>query len=178
MIKTGLSSDRMLCILTILVLLISLSACNSKMNHDDSSHSGHMDHEEMVSQVETGVDVTHEDLLIKDIWGRPSIEGENSAAFMILMNKGEEDERLIGVEGEIASAVEIHKSKIENDIMSMQQVDYINIPADGQAQLKSGGYHIMFIRLTKDLKEGDTYPLTLYFEKSGKVEVEVQVHQP
>ena len=151
-------------------LLIGLSACGGGMDHGN--------HGDATSQVETGVEVAHESLLIKDVWGRPGIEGENAAAFMILMNEGEEDDRLIEAQADVANAVEIHESKIENDIMKMQQVEGIDIPAGGEAQLKSGGYHIMFIGLTKEVKEGESYPLTLHFEKSGEVEVEVQVHQP
>ncbi len=173
----GLKSPRIINILTLLTLLIGLTACGG-MDHGDGGDSGNMNHGGSVSQVETGVEVTHENLLIKDIWGRPSIEGENAAAFMTVMNKGEEDDRLISVQADIANAVEIHESKIENEIMKMEQVEGIDIPAGEQAQLKSGSYHVMFVRLTKDLKEGDTYPLKLQFEKSGEIEVEVQVHQP
>lgn len=177
-IKKRFITDKIIYMVTILALLIGLSACGGGMDHEDSSHSDHGDHGNGASQVETGVEVTHESLLIKDIWGRPSIEGENAAAFMILMNEGEEGDRLIRAEADVADAVEIHESKIENDIMKMEQVEGIDIPAGEQAQLKPGGYHVMFIGLTKDLKEGDSYPLTLHFEKSGEVEVEVQVHQP
>jgi copper(I)-binding protein len=167
-------NQQLIKLIAILALVIGLTACGGS---PDGGHSDQMDHGD--AQVETGVEVTHENLLIKNIWGRPGIEGENAAAFMTLMNKGEASERLIGIHADVANAVEIHESIIENDVMKMQQVEGgIEIPAGEDVQIKPGGYHVMFIGLTKDIKEGDSYPLKLQFEKSGEVEVEVQVHQP
>jgi hypothetical protein len=60
--------------------------------------------------------------------------------------------------------------------MKMRQLtDGLEIPAGGEVVLKSGGYHIMFIGLEQQIKEGEKYPVTLVFEKAGSVEVEFNV---
>ena len=41
--------------------------------------------------------------------------------------------------------------------------------------LKPGSYHVMLIGLKKPLKDGETIPLTLDFEKAGKVSITVPI---
>lgn len=59
--------------------------------------------------------------------------------------------------------------------MKMRPVEAISIPAGGMAELKPGGDHVMFMRLSEPLKEGDHFPLTLVFEKAGEFDVTVTV---
>ena len=159
------------------ILLVTLLACGQ--NGHEGGLSGQMDHGAESRQVETGVEISHGELIIKDIWGRPGIEGENSAAYMMLMNNAADGDRLISAQSEVANVIELHEVLMENDIMRMQQVEGgIEVAAGGQTQLKPGGYHVMLIGLNEDIKEGETYPVMLQFEKSGEVEVEVQVMQP
>ena len=42
-------------------------------------------------------------------------------------------------------------------------------------ELKSGGYHLMFMDLKQPLKPGDTFKATLQFEKAGPLEVNFSV---
>jgi copper(I)-binding protein len=61
----------------------------------------------------------------------------------------------------------------------MRQVEGgIDIPANGQVELKPGGFHVMLIGLTRDLNVGDSVQLTLTFEKAGQIPVTAQVRQP
>jgi copper(I)-binding protein len=63
-------------------------------------------------------------------------------------------------------------------MMNMRQVESIPVPAKGSVELKPGGYHVMLIGLTKDLKAGDTLPVTLTFEPGGTVKVTAKVREP
>ena len=102
----------------------------------------------------------------------------NSAAYMVLVNNGNQADKLIGIASDVANTVELHESKIENDVMKMQQVEFIEVPANGQVELKPGGLHIMLIGLTKDLNEGDKVRLDLEFEVSGELPIEAEVRMP
>jgi copper(I)-binding protein len=104
--------------------------------------------------------------------------GTNSAAYMIIRNDGGQADRLIRAESDVATAVELHNVKMENDVMTMFQVDGIDVPANGQAELKPGSFHVMLIGLTRDLKPGDQVKLTLTFEKAGPVTLEAEVREP
>ena len=61
--------------------------------------------------------------------------------------------------------------------MEMRPVDRITIPADGTRILKPGGYHIMLIDLARALRVGDTFPVTLRFERAGTVKVTAEVRR-
>ena len=105
--------------------------------------------------------------------------GMNSAVYMMLTNPGDSPDRLISAAADVAGAVEIHESIMDGDMMRMQQVPGgIEIPANGQVELKPGGLHVMLIDLTRDLNPGETFPVTLQFEQAGAVTVEAEVRQP
>ena len=61
--------------------------------------------------------------------------------------------------------------------MQMRPVKSIDIPAGEKVELKPGGYHIMLIDLVEPLKLGDTFDLTLMFEKAGEKTVSVEVKE-
>ncbi|MCO5245407.1 MAG: copper chaperone PCu(A)C [Anaerolineae bacterium] len=130
-----------------------------------------------------------------EVWARAAKAGEmksdassdtgmamgsmNSAVYMLLTNSGDSPDRLISAAADVAGAVEIHESIMDGDMMRMQQVPGgIEIPANGQVELKPGGLHVMLIDLTRDLNPGETFPVTLQFEQAGAVTVEAEVRQP
>ena len=54
--------------------------------------------------------------------------------------------------------------------------DGLEIKAGETVELKSGGYHLMFMDIKQPLKAGDTFKATLQFEKSGPLEVSFDVN--
>jgi copper(I)-binding protein len=107
-----------------------------------------------------------------------SMGGKTSAIYMVIYNQTNQDDRLIGAKTSIAETVEIHETRMENDIMRMQKVDGVEIPANGKVELKPGGYHIMLINLKQDLKAGEKVPFTLVFEKNGEINLEAEIRTP
>ena len=101
---------------------------------------------------------------------------KNSAAFMVFDNKGTAD-KLIGVSGDVAKEIQIHSMITEAGVMKMREIKSLDIPANGRAELKPGGFHVMLIGLKDGLKEGATFPLKLKFEKAGEVTVQVTVEK-
>ena len=102
---------------------------------------------------------------------------KNSAAFMMFDNKGAAD-KLIGVSGEIAKEIQIHSMITESGVMKMREIKSLDIPANGMAELKPGGFHVMLIGLKDGLKEGEKFPLKLKFENAGEVTVQVTAEKP
>jgi copper(I)-binding protein len=60
-------------------------------------------------------------------------------------------------------------------MMQMAPVDAIPVPANGQAELKPGGYHLMLFDLDPVLEPGDPITFTLTFENAGPITVVAEV---
>ncbi len=110
-------------------------------------------------------------------WARATV-GPAGGAFLSIENKGAAADRLLSASSPVAKTVEIHNHIKDGDIMRMRPVDGIDLPAGGKVELKPGGYHVMLMGLNKPLKEGERFPLTLQFEKAGKIDVEIAVDKP
>lgn len=104
--------------------------------------------------------------------------GGTGAAYMLIENRGDEADRLIGGSTDVAKVVEIHEIVDNNGVMEMKPLaDGLEIPAGETVTLQPGGYHVMLIGLTKDLTDGSTYELTLTFEHAGDVKLQVPVQR-
>ena len=102
---------------------------------------------------------------------------KNSAAFMSFDNKGAAD-KLISVTGSVAKEIQIHSMITEAGVMKMREIQSLDIPANGKAELKPGGFHVMLIGIPDGLKEGTKFPLKLKFEKAGEITVQVTAEKP
>jgi len=119
------------------------------------------------------------ELSIEDAWARPAFKGDNSAAYMVIKNMTEQGDGLIGASSDAANITEIHLSKMDAEgIMSMEKQDLIGVPAGETVKLEQGGLHVMLMNLVRDLNVGDKFELTLEFQRSGDVSIEVEVKQP
>jgi copper(I)-binding protein len=124
--------------------------------------------------------VAHElkrgDLLIDHPWARATIGNvQNGAAYMTITTDGQETDRLVGVEGDVADRVELHSHTMEEGVMKMRPVEAVEIAPGRPTVLQPGGLHVMLIGLRAPLVEGEYFPLTLVFERAGAIEVEVEV---
>jgi len=101
------------------------------------------------------------------------------AAYFVIHNKGKTADRLLSVDSPIAGDAQLHEHIKQNDLMKMQQVPSVEIPAGGEITFAPMAYHVMLLEL-KDrslLADGKHFPLTMHFEKSGDVTVEVTVQK-
>ena len=113
--------------------------------------------------------------VVDDAWVRATVPGQpSSGAFMHIT--AATDSKLVEVKSPAAKTVQIHESKMENDVMSMQAVPSIALPAGKTVNIEPEGYHVMLIDLVGQIKEGDNVPLTLIVEdsKGSKESIEVQ----
>lgn len=116
-------------------------------------------------------DTTIGNLTIEHAWSRATGQTRPGVGYMVIHNKGAEADRLVAAESPIAGRVELHAHIMENDVAKMVQVEAIDVPAGGMAELKPHGFHLMMMELKQPLAEGDTFPVTLVFERAGRVDV-------
>ncbi|MDT7947976.1 copper chaperone PCu(A)C [Thermoflexus sp.] len=128
---------------------------------------------------------------IVDPWARPAMSGgmsmgeghgghggaATSAVYFVVRNEGDQPDALIGAATDVAETVELHETRMEGDMAKMVPVPRVEIPARGQVEFRPRGLHVMLIGLRRDLKVGDTFTLTLRFEKSGEKSVTVTVKE-
>lgn len=117
------------------------------------------------------------DLVITQPWSRATPGGAKIAGgFLTIENKGAAPDRLVSVAGDVAGHVEIHEMAMNNGVMTMRPLDKgIAIEPGKTVKLAPGGYHLMLMDLKNPLKQGDKVPLTLEFEKAGKVALSLDV---
>jgi hypothetical protein len=110
-------------------------------------------------------------------WTRATPSGAKVAGgYLVIRNTGSAADRLIGGSIEIAGKVELHEMALKDGIMTMRpQPGGLEIAPGATLEFKPGGYHIMFVALKRQLKQGERVKGTLTFEKAGSVEVEYAV---
>jgi copper(I)-binding protein len=117
------------------------------------------------------------DLVITQPWSRATPGGAKIAGgFLTIENKGATPDRLIGGAGDVAGKVEIHEMAMNNGVMTMRPLDKGLVIEPGKTvKLAPGGFHLMLMDLKTPFKQGDKVPLTLQFEKAGKVALSLDV---
>ncbi|KPW32861.1 hypothetical protein ALP45_01720 [Pseudomonas coronafaciens pv. atropurpurea] len=111
---------------------------------------------------------------VDDAWVRATVPGQPSTgAFMRITSST--DSKLVDVTSPAAKTVQIHQMSMKGDVMSMQRVTSVDLPAGEPVVFDSNGYHVMFMGLAAQVKEGDKVPLTLTVEDAKGVKESVQV---
>ena len=117
-------------------------------------------------------------LVISDFWIKATIGKHNmTSGYLTIENTSNIDERLVLLTSEISKKIQLHNIVVKNDIMKMKNLtDGVVIKANSKVSFKPGSYHIMFMKLQKPLIVMNQYQVTLKFENSGSVIVEMPVH--
>ncbi len=116
------------------------------------------------------------DLTIDNIWSRPSPgQPNNAAVFMTIANNGEKWDRLVAVETPMAENAVLHKSAIMSGLLKMYLTKGMYIDPGKTLAMRPDKFHIMLVNLKASMIIGETFPMTLVFEKAGRVQVRVMV---
>src|SRR5262245_17641930 len=122
-------------------------------------------------------DVKAGDLVITQAWSRQTPSGAKVAGgYLTIENRGASADRLVSGSGDIAGRIEIHEMAMDGGVMTMRPLEKGLVIEPGKTvKLAPGGHHLMLMDLKNPLKQGDRVPLTLQFEKAGKVNVSLDV---
>ena len=118
-------------------------------------------------------------LEISHPWTRATAStAKSGGGYLVITNKGTTPDRLVAAQSNASQKVEIHEMKMDGSVMRMRELaGGLEIPPGGSVMLKPGGYHIMFMELKAPLAKGSKVPVTLVFEKAGKVDVDFAVQE-
>jgi copper(I)-binding protein len=101
----------------------------------------------------------------------------NSAVFMSLENRSDQDQALVAAESDVSEIVELHTHIEEGGMMRMRQIEKIDVPAGETVILQPGGLHVMLIGLRQALEPDQTIDLTLVFEDGSRMPVQAPVRR-
>jgi copper(I)-binding protein len=118
------------------------------------------------------------DLTVTSPWTRVTPGGAKIAGgYLKITNDGAASDRFVGAKSVAADHVEIHEMSMSDGVMKMRPLpNGLEIKPGETVELKSGGYHLMFMDLKQPLKQGDSLKATLQFEKAGSLDVNFGVN--
>jgi len=115
-------------------------------------------------------------LEVNNAWaGATPGKAENGVAFLTIQSPTAD--RLVSASSPVAKKAELHTMSMQGMVMKMRPITGLDIPAGQPVTLKPGGEHIMLMGLNQPLHEGQSFPLTLDFEKAGPRTVTVTVEK-
>ncbi|MBX5192052.1 DUF1775 domain-containing protein [Rhizobium sp. NZLR3b] len=148
---------------------------------------GH-DHDDMAGMVMSGMTgmgaaapagetVKAGDLEVSGGFAKAMLPGQPvGGGFFTVKNNGQTDDRLLSVTSPAAGEVQIHEMVTKDNVMRMRHLkDGIAIAAGQTVKLEPGNLHLMFQNVKTPFKQGDSVPVTLTFEKAGKIDLVLQV---
>jgi copper(I)-binding protein len=99
-----------------------------------------------------------------------------SQLVVTIENRGDGADRLIGADTDAALAIEIHRTVIEDDGRAfMRLLDDVIIDAGETVRFRPGGLHLMVVVPDEQVRVGGTFEVTLRFERSAPVTLDVEV---
>ena len=116
-------------------------------------------------------------LAVKDAWTRDTVGGTANAAVYMTIESPVAD-RLIAASTSAAKKTALMTMEGGSSAMGMKYLDAIDIPADKPARLNPAGLHVWLADLNQPLKAGQSFTLTLKFEKAGERQIAVSVLAP
>ncbi len=118
-------------------------------------------------------------LSIESVWGKPSPSVAGAGAFyMVIKNVSAVSDKLVSAKSDACGMTEVHTmtKKADGTMMMTLVTDGIEVPANGQLELKNGSYHIMCMQMkANQIVAGAKPTLTLVFEKTGQKVVTVDM---
>ncbi|MEO8565841.1 MAG: copper chaperone PCu(A)C [Betaproteobacteria bacterium] len=99
----------------------------------------------------------------------------SGGVYLSIENNGDRTDRLLTVSTPVAGSAGLHQMVMDAGVMRMRAVAGLDVKPGDRLVLQPGAYHVMLTDLKRPLHAGDTFPLTLGFEKAGSIEVSVVV---
>jgi copper(I)-binding protein len=101
------------------------------------------------------------------------VTDDMAAGYLVVTNDGDTADRLTNITSDFADDITIHRTEDQR----MKKVASFDIPAHGELDLERGANHIMFTKLTEKLRQGETVPVELHFEKADAIKVDIPVKE-
>ena len=112
---------------------------------------------------------------VHDAWARATTTNAIAGGVFLTIQATGGVDRLVSVASPVAEAAELHETVNEAGIMKMKPVAVLAVEPGKPVVLKPGSYHIMLSGLKRPLRQGESFPVVLTFERAPAVTATVQV---
>jgi periplasmic copper chaperone A len=117
------------------------------------------------------------EVTVKDAWVRGTVAAQKvTGAFMTITST--EEAKIVAASSPVAKKTEIHTSMMMSGVNMMHSVDAIPLPAGRPVELKAGGYHVMLMELERQVKPGETVPITFTIVGKDGKRTQLEVKAP
>jgi copper(I)-binding protein len=111
-----------------------------------------------------------DDLIISDAWVRETPPGKMmTAGYASIENLSKDVITITGVSAEVAGYTSLHETRIERDRSTMRPVAQLSIKAGERVSLQPGGLHIMLMKLSEPLSDGQSIDICLELENNDSL---------
>lgn len=97
------------------------------------------------------------------------------ATYFTVVNRGTEDDELVGISAAFAAQGALHTEVTESGGTRMQPVETVALPAEGRIVAEPGGLHGMLRGITRPPKHSERVTVTLHFRRLGDVDMSFAV---
>ena len=112
---------------------------------------------------------------VSEAWARATTSSARVGGVFLTMKATGGADRVVSASSPVSEKVELHETIRDGNVMRMREVPALMVPAGEAVVLKPGSYHIMLIGLKRPLNRGETFPVTITFEKAPAVTATVTV---
>lgn len=148
-------------------LALGLAACSSDSDPQESTAGSPAASSPSAAATAEADDQTLAGQLeIADTWVKAASEGM-TAAFGVITNTADHDVVVVGAHSDATSMIELHE--VVDDTMRPVEGGLV-VPAGGSLTLEPGGYHLMFMDVTKAIAAGDEISIVLDLEDGSQLE--------
>lgn len=101
--------------------------------------------------------------------------GADAPLYMTIVNRGGEPDELLRIRCPVAHFSEKRATDHGEGAPSAREVKAIPVPANDTVTLKPGGYHLMLLKTTQELRQGEEFSCAVSFKKAGSRQLKVTV---
>ena len=100
---------------------------------------------------------------------------KSGAGYLVISNKNSDPVILKKVTADFGKAM-LHKTDVDKKgVAKMKHLESIAVPGNGLLKLEPGGTHIMFMNISIEFDESSKYPVTLFFEEQGSLDIDLKI---
>ena len=122
---------------------------------------------------EEAVAAMKDGIVIEAPWA-VSMKDDEIIVFMTIHNGGEASDTIKAITSDVADTAGIAKYD-GGPMLNPEEVETLDTPKGEATNLDQDGYHLVLTDLKEKVESGDTVPVTLEFEDTGELVVQVSV---